>query len=272
MEKSIILITGATSGIGKATAEFFCENGYTVYGTGRKAAVGTITQHPNGGSITMLSLDVTNDVSVQNCIEQIMLREGKIDILVNNAGFGIAGAIEETSMEQMRMQLETNLFGVHRMCKEVLPVMRKQGYGKIINISSVAGFIAIPYQAFYSVSKFGIEGYSRALREETARFGINVTLIQPGDTKTGFTNGRITVSNEKSDAYSQKMNLSVKRMEHDEQNGASPAKVARAIFKTAKSKHPPVSRTVGFQYKLIKTALRILPEKLAAFAVRKLYA
>ena len=164
MEKSIILITGATSGIGKATAELFCENGYTVYGTGRKAAVGTITQHPNGGSITMLPLDVTDDTSVQNCIEQIMLREGKIDILVNNAGFGIAGAIEETSVEQMRMQLETNLFGVHRMCKEVLPVMRKQGYGKIINISSVAGFIAIPYQAFYSVSKFGIEGYSRALR------------------------------------------------------------------------------------------------------------
>lgn len=272
MKKSVVLITGATSGIGKAAAELFCENGYTVYGTGRKAECEKIKENANGGSIRLVPLDVTDDISAEKCVEEVLKREGRIDILVNNAGFGIAGAAEDTSVEEMRSQLEVNLFGVHRMCRLVLPAMREQGKGRIINISSVAGYLAIPYQAFYSVSKYGVEGYSRALREEVRRFGIGVTLIQPGDTKTGFTSGRVTVKNGKSDAYEKKFTRSVKRMERDEQNGSSPEHIARAIVKAAESKNPPVSKTVGFQYKLIKFALRLIPERLVSFAVRKLYA
>lgn len=266
--KRIVLITGATSGIGKAAAELFYANGYKVYGTGRRVLPSVSADE----GIVMLPLDVTDDASVERCVDEIIRREGRLDILINNAGFGIAGAVEETDISQMRSQLETNLFGVHRMCKKVLPIMREQCGGRIINISSVAGFIAIPYQAFYSVSKYGIEGYSRALRAEAMQFGIKVTLIQPGDTKTGFTDGRITVSSNNSDAYTKKMNSSVKRMEHDEQNGASPVKIAKAILKTAQSKHPPVSKAVGLQYKLIKGAVKILPERLVAAAIKKMYA
>lgn len=272
MKKSVVLITGATSGIGKATAELFCANGYTVYGTGRKISPDAEALNCQAGSITMLPLDVTDNTSVDKCVDEIIRREGKIDILINNAGFGIAGAVEETDVEQMHAQLETNLFGVHRMCKKVLPVMRSSGSGRIINISSVAGFVAIPYQAFYSVSKYGVEAYSRALRGEVEQFGVKVSLIQPGDTKTGFTAERITVADKQSNAYTAKMNSSVNRMAHDEQNGCSPEKIAKVILKTAKSKRPPVSKTVGLQYKLIKIATKLLPERIVSAAIKKLYA
>lgn len=271
MKNRVVLITGATSGIGKATAELFCANGYTVYGTGRKISADAEALNCQVGSIKMLPLDVTDNASVDKCVDEIIRREGKIDILINNAGFGIAGAIEETELEQMQAQLETNLFGVHRMCKKILPLMRSSGGGRIINISSVAGFISIPYQAFYSVSKYGVEAYSRALRAEAEQFGIKVSLIQPGDTKTSFTAERITVSKAGSDVYSKKMTDSVKRMEHDEQNGAAPIKIAKVILKTAESKRPPVSKTVGLQYKLIKAATKILPEAVVAVAIKKLY-
>lgn len=272
MDKFVILVTGASSGIGKAIATLCSDKGYTVYGTSRKASGEKVGNNENGGSITMLPLDVTDDASCQSCVNEVLSREGRIDVLVNNAGFGIAGAVEDTSVDEMRSQLETNLFGVHRMSKLVLPVMRKQRSGRIVNISSVAGFLAIPYQAFYSVSKYGVEGYSRALDGEVKRFGIRVCLVQPGDTKTGFTGQRITVKNSNSADYADKFNASVKRMEHDEQNGTDPMHIARAVLKVITRKNPPVSVTVGAGYKLIKAVYKILPERLLAFAVRLLYA
>lgn len=271
MTKTVVLITGATSGIGQATAQMLAENGFTVYGTGRQAKHEMVFADSNGGSLVMLPLDVTDDDSAAACIKSVMDAEGRIDVLINNAGYGIAGAIEDTTVEEMQAQLATNLMGTHRMIRLVLPIMRAQRSGRIINLSSVAGFMAIPYQAFYSVSKYGIEGYTRALRSEVAQFGIKVTLVQPGDTKTGFTGQRKVVEATQKGAYSDKVKTSVARMAHDEQHGASPDVVAKIIMRVIKRKNPPVSATFGI-YKLIKGLQKILPEKLVAFALRKIYA
>lgn len=271
MDKRVVLVTGASSGIGKAAAKLFADGGCTVYGTSRKASGEKTYESQSGGSITMISLDVNDDLSVKKCVDAVLGCEKRIDVLVNNAGFGIAGAIEDTAVDEMQKQLDTNLFGLHRVTKVVLPSMRENGGGKIINISSVAGFLSIPYQAFYSVSKYGVEAYSRALRCEVAQFGIDVAMVQPGDTKTGFTKERVTVKNV-GDAYKDKLNISIKRMANDEQNGVSPEKVAKAVVKMSKKRHMPVSVTVGIQYKAIKFAVRFIPERIVSFAIRKLYA
>ncbi len=266
MDGKVVLVTGATSGIGKACAEMLAKKGYVVYGTGRRENGET----KNG--VKLIALDVNSDESVSKCIETVLNDHGRIDVLVNNAGIGIAGSIEDTSIEEMEKQLSTNLFGVHRMCKAVLPIMRKQKCGRIINISSVAGFLSIPFQGFYSVSKFGVEAYSRALRNEVAEFGIKVSLVQPGDTKTGFTGERVTVKEGMSSAYGEKLKNSVGRMEHDEQNGASPDAVAKVVLRAITKKNPPVSATVGFQYKAIKALNKVFPERFVSFVIRKLYA
>lgn len=271
MDRYVILVTGASSGIGKACAELLCGKGHIVYGTSRHADGTKIKESENGGSITMLKLDVTDDDSAENCVNEVLNREGRIDVLVNNAGFGIAGAIEDTTTKEMLSQLDTNLLGIHRMCRLVLPHMRERKFGKIINIGSVAGFISIPYQAFYSVSKFGVEAYSRALRSEVSEFGIKVCVVQPGDTKTGFTNQRITV-NSANNAYADKLNSSVGKMAHDEQNGVAPVNVAKVVLRAINKKNLPVSITVGLPYKLIKFAVKILPDRLVEFVVGKMYA
>ena len=264
-KKKVALITGASSGIGQAAAVLLAQKGFQVYGTSRKGGEG---KEP----FFMVQLDVTEEASVRSCIETVMEREGRIDLLVNNAGFGIAGAVEDTSPEEVQSQLETNLAGVHRMCRQVLPIMRRQGGGKIINVSSVAGYIAIPYQTFYTVSKYAVEGYSRALRNEVGQFGIRVAMVQPGDTKTGFTKERVTTAETgEHSAYYKKVTASVQRMARDEQNGADPIKVAKVILRLAQRKNPPVAVTVGVPYKLIKAAQRLLPERLVSFIVGKLY-
>src|SRR5258707_5758982 len=159
-----VLVTGASSGIGQATARLLTEQGFKVYGTSRK---------PDGN---LIPLDVRSDDSVRACVERV----GPIDVLVNNAGYSLMGAAEETSVDEAKAQLETNFFGVVRMVNAVLPAMRKAGFGKIINVGSLAGITAIPFGAFYTASKFALEGYSEALWHELRPFGIHVTLIEPG--------------------------------------------------------------------------------------------
>ncbi len=261
----VVLITGATSGIGKATAELLAQMGYRVYGTGRNVTNGDVC---NG--VTFVKMDVRDEESVRACVEYIIQTAGRVDVLVNNAGFGISGAVEDTDTEVMQSQLDVNLVGVHRVTRAVLPIMRKQGGGRIVNVSSVAGFVAIPFQAFYSVSKYGVEAYSRALEREVHKFGIKVTLVQPGDTKTGFTAGRVHVG-QSSQTYAAAANRSVAKMEQDEQSGGSPVAVARVIAKIIKRRNPPVSVCVGLGYKTIKALLKLLPERLVRFVVGVLY-
>ena len=185
MERTqVILITGASSGFGKVTAQTLAGKGYVVYGTSRRIANGNI------GQIRMLIADVTDENSVRSAVNRIMDEQGHIDVLINNAGMGIGGALEMATDEEISSQMDTNFMGMVRMCRAVLPIMRKQRQGKIINISSIAGRIAVPYQGFYSASKFAIEGYSEALSMEVYPFGIKVCVVEPGDFNTGFTASR----------------------------------------------------------------------------------
>src|SRR5437868_8835715 len=179
--RKIALVTGAWSGIGEATAQRLATAGYKVYGTSRRGAQG------GQRSFEMLSLDVTRDESVEAAIEELMRLEGRIDLLVNNAGFGVAPAgAEESSLDQARSIFETNFFGVVRMTRAVVPHMRRQGNGRIINIGSVLGFLPMPYGALYAATKHAIEGYSESLDHELRTRGIRVSVIEPAYTKTQF--------------------------------------------------------------------------------------
>src|SRR5438105_3023117 len=181
LNKSIALVTGASSGIGKATAERLATAGYKVYGTSRRGA------QSGQRLFEMLSLDVTSDESVAAAVAEVIRLDGRIDLLVNNAGFGVApAAAEESSIEQARSIFETNFFGIVRMTRAVVPHMRLQGSGRIINIGSVLGFLPMPYGALYSATKHAIEGYSESLDHELRTRGIRVSVIEPAYTKTHF--------------------------------------------------------------------------------------
>src|SRR6266581_7937833 len=173
-----VLVTGASSGIGQATAQLLAQQGYNVFGTARKPAAAM----SNG--VTMVALDVRSDDSVRACVDRVLTQAGGIDVLINNAGYSLMGAAEETSVTEAKAQLETNFFGVVRMVNAVLPAMRKARRGKVINIGSLAGITAIPFGAFYTASKFAVEGYMEALWHELRPLGIHVTLIEPGFVRT----------------------------------------------------------------------------------------
>ena len=177
----IALVTGASSGIGEATAERLAKAGYKVYGTSRRGA------QAGKRSFEMLPLDVTSDESVEAAVSEVMRRDGRIDLLVNNAGFGVAPAgAEESSIDQARSIFETNFFGLVRMTRAVVPHMRRQGSGRIINIGSVLGFLPMPYGALYAATKHAVEGYSESLDHELRTRGIRVSVIEPAYTKTPF--------------------------------------------------------------------------------------
>ena len=209
----IAVITGGTSGIGRATALCLREAGYTVY---------ELSRRPEGvEGLHHIRCDITDEDQVRSAVAEIMDRAGRIDVLVNNAGFGISGAVEFTNTAEAQRLLDVNFFGMVRMNRQVLPVMRKQGYGRIVNLSSVAGAIPIPFQTYYSASKAAINSYTMALANEVKPFGIQVCCVQPGDIRTGFTAAR-----EKNqlgdDIYGGRIARSVSGMERDEQTGMAP--------------------------------------------------
>jgi NAD(P)-dependent dehydrogenase (short-subunit alcohol dehydrogenase family) len=178
--QKIILVTGASSGIGAAIAERLAAGGHQVFGTGRGAA------GPRASGVEMLPLDVCSDQSVRSCVDAVLARAGRIDVLVNNAGYLLAGAIEDATIEQAKAVFETNFFGMVRVVGAVLPGMRQARAGKIINVSSLAGLVPVPFWGFYNASKFAVEGYSETLRLEVAPFGIRVAMIEPGMIRTPF--------------------------------------------------------------------------------------
>ena len=177
---SVAIVTGATAGIGLATAELLKKQGFTVYGTSRRPE--SVSQ--NG--IAMLACDVTRDESVASVIDEVITRSGRIDVLVNNAGFGLIAGAEESSIEQAKSVFDVNVFGAMRMTNQVLPAMRRQRNGRVINISSVLGFIPAPYYAIYGATKHAMEGYSQTLDHEVRSFGIRVISIEPAITRTSF--------------------------------------------------------------------------------------
>lgn len=236
MQPQVILITGASSGFGKITAQMLSEQGHIVYGTSRKPS-------EDMNQVKMLVVDVTNSFSVCQAVERILLEQGRIDVLINNAGIGIGGALELATEEEVNIQMNTNFFGVVNTCKAVLSSMRKARKGKIINISSIGGVMGIPYQGFYSASKFAVEGYSEALALEVHPFHIKVCVVEPGDFNTGFTDNRNISEQTRLDAdYGESFLKSLEIIEKEERNGCHPRRLGAAICKIVERTNPPFGR------------------------------
>ena len=191
-------------------------------------------------------MDVDHDASVRAGVEEVLSRHGRIDGLVASAGWGIAGAVEHTAVDEAKAQFETNFWGATRIVQEVLPAMRRQGAGRIVLISSIGGVVALPYQGFYSASKFALEGLGEALAYEVAPFGVTVTLVEPGNIATEFTERRrFARAADADNTYRQAIKKAIAVMERDEVNGAPPDHVARAVHRVLEARRPPRRVSVG---------------------------
>ncbi len=266
--KPVILITGASSGFGRATAEYLAGRGYRVFGTSRRA----VSIAP-GGAYELVTMDVDDGESVERAVAMVLERTGRLDAVVNNAGIGYGGAVEDTSIEEARANLETNFLGAVRVCRAVLPAMRAQGSGTIINVSSVAGQIGIPFQAYYSASKFALEGFSEALRLEVRPFGIRVVIVQPGDARTEFTaNRRRTVASLENPAYREVCERALAVMEADERNGFAPERIGPLLERILRSRSPRLRYVIAPAPEAVGLALkRVVPAGLFEWALAKYY-
>jgi NAD(P)-dependent dehydrogenase (short-subunit alcohol dehydrogenase family) len=255
--KSVILITGISSGFGRETARLLAERGHTVYGTVRKDI-------EKSGKVNILRADLKDYDSVKRAVEEVVRAEGRIDILINNAGAHTGGPIETAPDEHIRLQMDTNFLGMVRLTKEVIPVMRKQGGGRIINFSSIGGMMGLPFQGFYSASKFAIEGFSEALRMEMARFKVKVIVINPGDFHTSNSSNRrnYLAPSAPGDDWHDQFIRSLSIIEHDESHGWDPHVLAKKMVKIVETSHPKQRYIIAsFEQKLAVLLKYILPAK-----------
>jgi NAD(P)-dependent dehydrogenase (short-subunit alcohol dehydrogenase family) len=261
----VVLITGASSGIGKVTATTLAAQGYRVFGTSRRANIGV-------GGITMLQLDVSNPDSVAACVQQVIRQAGRIDVLVNNAAIvGPAAASEETSLETWQGVFDTNLFGLIRMTNAVLPIMREQGGGKIINISSMAGFMAAPpYFSAYIASKHALEGYTETLRYEVAPFGVHVSLIQLGYMNTAIDQS-ITLPDQPIEAYAAARRRVYEADLYSLRQGNDPALVARTVQEVLQANQPRLRYHAGAEALSVSWMKRLLPFPVFERAIRWIF-
>jgi NAD(P)-dependent dehydrogenase (short-subunit alcohol dehydrogenase family) len=250
----VVLITGISSGFGKYTSSYLATKGYKVYGTSRKAC-----EHHT--LVKMMLLDITDLNAVKSCVKQVLETEGRIDVLINNAGMHTGGAIEVAPDEDVRLQIETNLFGTLNMIRQVLPSMRKQGGGTIMNISSIGGLMGLPFQGMYSAGKFAIEGISEVLRMELRQFGIKVIVINPGDFHTNNTlNRKNFLAPDPEKVYDDQFRKTISIIENDENGGWKPEIMARKICKILEKKRPARRYVISsFEQKLAVWLKRILP-------------
>ena len=254
--RKVAIVTGGTSGIGLAAVKALRERGCTVYALSRHGDI---------------PCDVSEEKSARAAVQAVLGKEGRVDILVNCAGFGISGAAELTPLETAKRQLDVNLYGTANMVNAVIPAMRQQGGGRIVNTGSVAGFVPIPFQTWYSASKAAVQSYTMAMGNELRPFGITLTAVLPGDTKTGFTAARNKIDDPE-DLYQGRIARSVARMEHDEQNGVPAQKVGDLIARVALKKRVKPLYIPGFSYNLVNVLIRILPSGLANRLIGLLYA
>lgn len=257
----VILITGASTGIGRAAAAWLAGRGHTVFGTSRTPDRYEIPAFP------LLPLDVCDDDSVQACVQDVMQRAGRIDVLVNNAGYALSGAIEEATLAEVKALFETQFFGVVRMTNAVLPVMRAQRAGHILNMSSLAGILGVPYLGLYSAAKHALEGYSESLRYEVRQFGIHITLVEPGDINTPLVvlpPGR-TIADY--DGVRERTN---RIHEHNVRSGPDPALVARKVGEIIERQPARFRHPIGRETWAL-LAKRFLPERLGERMMRLYY-
>lgn len=251
----VALVTGASSGIGEAAAKQLQAAGFTVYGTSRRGSAGAHRALP------LLALDVTDDVSVQAAIAELVRREGRIDLLVNNAGIGITGAAEESSIEQVRALFETNFHGVVRVTNAVLPLMRQQRSGRILNVGSGLGFIPSPFSAYYSATKHALEGYSESLDHEVRGFGIRIAVIEPGATRTSFESST-AAADQPLPAYDALRANYLAAYERAMAEADTPESVAGTIVQAALTRSPLLRYPSGKSARQGAFARRFLPRSL----------
>lgn len=272
MNPKIILLTGGSSGIGLEISLQLMEKGMRIYSASRR--MGTPRKATKGeGEIIPIQLDVNDEVGICSVVDHILKENSRLDAVICNAGNGIAGAVEDTSIDEAKYQLETNFFGAVKIIHTCLPVFRQQGYGKIIAISSLAAVIPIPYQAFYSAGKSALLIFMQSLSMEIDAFGIQCCTILPGDTKTGFTNARIFTQKSTSPGspYSIQMKRSVSRMEYSEQNGTEASLVAKVVTQQIAKSHMNEIVVPGTQYKLIYRLLKVAPARFRLWLTKKVY-
>lgn len=255
--QKVILITGISSGFGKETSTLLAKAGHKVYGTMRKTA-------PAADNVNVIKMDLIDLQSIKLAVAEVTRKEGRIDVLINNAGMHTGGSIETLPSEYARLQFDTNFFGTVNLTREVLPVMRNQGSGMIINFSSIGGLMGLPFQGYYSAAKFAIEGFSDALRMEVKQFNIKVVLINPGDFNTNNTaNRRNFLTPLSSDPYDEQFRKTLEVIEKDETNGQKPVNLARKICTIVESRNPRNRYIISsFEQKLAVLLKYILPGKL----------
>lgn len=265
VNRRVVLVTGASSGIGLACVRRLAGLGHAVFGASRRPG-------PDGIGVEFLAMDVDEEISVRSGLTRVLDREGRIDAVVNCAGFGLAGAVEDISIEEARAQFETNFFGTVRVCRAVLPVMRGQGSGIIVNVSSLAGLAAIPFQAYYSASKFALEGLTEALDMEVRPYGVRVVLVEPGDFRTGFTANRRRAASGRGSVYEERFAAALTVMEKDELGGPEPEAVAALIGRLLEKPNPRLRYTAGRFAQRAGVALkRFLPAALFRRWLMKYY-
>lgn len=252
----VVVITGGSSGIGKAIGEFLQGKGFTVFGTSRNP------EKVLGSKIPLVALDVRDSKSIYSAIGEIIAKAGRVDVVINNAGVGITGPIEEIPTDEMRNNFETNFFGPIEVIKAVLPQMRAQKSGLIINITSIAGYMGLPYRGIYSASKGALELVTEALRMETKHFGVQITNIAPGDFATNIAAGRYHAPVIKGSAYETPYGNTLNEMNTHVDSGSNPDEMAVAVYKVINTQNPNVHYKVGaFMQKFSIVLKRVLPDK-----------
>jgi len=253
----VVLITGGSSGIGKSIGEFLHQKGFVVYGTSRNP------ENVLNSVFPLVALDVRNVESIQNAVHKIIATSGRLDIVINNAGVGITGPLEEIPTEEIRNNFETNFFGPIEVMKAALPQMRKQNSGLIINITSIAGYMGLPYRSVYSASKGALELITEALRMEVKSFGVEITNVAPGDFATNIAAGRYHAPVIKDSAYEKVYGDVLATMNDHVDAGSNPNEMAEAVYKIIETKKPNVHYKVGaFMQKFSIVLKRALPDKM----------
>lgn len=254
--KRVVFITGGSSGIGRSVGEFLLEKGYTVYGTSRNP------QRVEGSKFPLVALDVRDAQSIKAAVSEVIQKEGRLDILINNAGVGITGPLEEIPADEIKNNFETNLFGPIEVMKAVLPQMREQKNGLIINVTSIAGYMGLPYRSVYSASKGALELITEGLRMEVKGFGVTITNIAPGDFATNIAAGRYHAPLIKGSPYEVPYGNTLTTMNTHVDSGSNPMEMAEAVYAIIKDPNPKIHYKVGaFMQKFSIVLKRLLPDK-----------
>ncbi len=260
-----LVISGGSSGIGKATASLFAERGWRVFELSRHGAKESNVE----GKVIHVTCDVCDEASCRKAMEEVLKQTDHVDVVISNAGYGISGPVEFTTIEAAQHQMDVNFMGAVRFTQAVLPQLRAQRSGRIIYTSSVAAILAVPYQAFYSASKAAINAMALALANEVKSFGIQVSVMMPGDVSTGFTDARAK-STAGEEVYTG-ANKAITTMEHDERTGMSPRQMAELFYHIATCPNPRPQYVGGFSYRVLCFLERLLPKRFVNWIEFKVY-